>query len=297
MTSNSGFQRSWRCDGKHPFILSAHFGCEWHNNNAGRFSHQCGDRIDHYDDRDSEVRWKSLTRADEVLRCQRSLLRQRGTARTVWVTSSGTATLRRALPLGVTSVEAVFCAKQFVPDEHFGSNYGHDNWNRSGHEHADVLTGGSNAIYIYSGDFNNDGYVDLVVYDSALHTLQVFLGNSSGTFTTGASLATTVYSSWAKDALLMVADINRMEISTWSTDTQDSVSGNGNGHSVQAPPPINSVPRLRSLRLSGGNCHVNGDGKPDIVITCAEYSIVYTLLALEQERFRLVRPRTFPLHW
>ena len=57
---------------------------------------------------------------------------------TVWVTSSGTATLRRALPSWSYQRRSGFCAKQFVPSEHFGSNHGHDNRNRSGHEHADV---------------------------------------------------------------------------------------------------------------------------------------------------------------
>jgi hypothetical protein len=143
------------------------------------------------------------------------------------------------------------------------------------------LTGGSNAIYIYSGDFNNDGYVDLVVYDSALHTLQVFLGNSSGTFTTGASLATTVYSSWAKDAAYwMVADINRDgNLDLVNGYTGQVFLGNGNGtFSAGTTLPSTVCQGYDLSAYQAAIADVNGDGKPDIVITCAEYSIVYTLL-------------------
>ena len=131
---------------------------------------------------------------------------------TVWVTSSGTVTLRRALPTGATSVKAVF-----VPNNSYLASTSAATTVTIIGIDADTstetfLTGGSNASYIYSGDFNNDGYVDLAVYDSVLHTLQIFLGSSNGTFTAGVSLATTVYSSWAKDAAYwMVADINRDE--------------------------------------------------------------------------------------
>jgi len=143
------------------------------------------------------------------------------------------------------------------------------------------LTGGSNASYIYSGDFNNDGYVDLAVYDSVLHTLQIFLGSSSGTFTAGVSLATTVYSSWTLDGgYWMVADINRDgNLDLVNGYTGQVFLGNGNGtFSAGSTLPSTVCQGYDGSAYQAAIADVNGDGKPDIVITCAEYSIVYTLL-------------------
>jgi hypothetical protein len=143
------------------------------------------------------------------------------------------------------------------------------------------LTGGSNASYIYSGDFNNDGYVDLAVHDSVLHTLQVFMGSSSGTFTAGVSLATTVYSSWTLDGgYWMVADINRDgNLDLVNGYTGQVFLGNGNGtFTAGSALPSTVCQGYDSYAYQAAIADVNGDGKPDIVITCAEYSIVYTLL-------------------
>jgi hypothetical protein len=200
---------------------------------------------------------------------------------TVWVTSSGTATLRRALPLGTTSVEAVF-----VPNNSYLTSTSAATTVTITGIDPDTspqtfLTGGSNASYIYSGDFNNDGYVDLAVYDSTLHTLQIFLGSSAGTFTTGVSLATTVYSSWAKDAAYwMVADINRDgNLDLVNGYTGQVFLGNGNGtFSAGSTLPSTACQGYDTSAYQSAIADVNGDGKPDIVITCAEYSNIYTLL-------------------
>ena len=200
---------------------------------------------------------------------------------TVWVTSSGTATLRRALPVGITSVEAVF-----VPNNSYlASTSAVTTVTITGIDPDTVTqtfpTGGSNASYIYSGDFNNDGYVDLVVYDSVLHTLQVFLGSSNGTFNTGVSLAATVYSLWALDgAYWMVADINRDgNLDLVNGYTGQVFLGNGNGtFSAGITLPSTVCQGYDGFAYQSAIADVNGDGKPDIVITCAEDSIVYTLL-------------------
>jgi hypothetical protein len=200
---------------------------------------------------------------------------------TVWVTSSGTATLRRALPLGATSVEAVF-----VPNNSYlASTSAATTVTITGIDPdtstQTFLTGGSNASYIYSGDFNNDGYVDLAVHDSVLHTLQVFMGSSSGTFTAGVSLATTVYSSWTLDGgYWMVADINRDgNLDLVNGYTGQVFLGNGNGtFTAGSALPSTVCQGYDSYAYQAAIADVNGDGKPDIVITCAEYSIVYTLL-------------------
>ena len=200
---------------------------------------------------------------------------------TVWVTGSGTATLRRALPLGATSVEAVF-----VPNNSYLASASAATTVTITGIDPDTstetfLTGGSNASYIYSGDFNNDGYVDLAVYDSVLHTLQIFLGSSNGTFTSGVSLATTVYSTWTKDAAYwMVADINGDgNLDLVNAYTGQVFLGNGNGtFSAGATLPSMVCQGYEFSAYQAAIADVNGDGKPDIVITCAQYSIVYTLL-------------------
>ena len=200
---------------------------------------------------------------------------------TVWVTSSGTATLRRALPLGATSVEAVF-----VPNNSYlASTSAATTVTITGIDPDTSTqmfpTGGSNASYIYSGDFNNDGYVDLAVYDSVLHTLQVFLGSSSGTFTPGVSLATTAYSSWTLDgSYWMVADINRDgNLDLVNGYTGQVFLGNGDGtFSAGTTFPSTMCQGYDTTAYQAAIADVNGDGKPDIVITCSEYSIVYTLL-------------------
>jgi hypothetical protein len=146
---------------------------------------------------------------------------------------------------------------------------------------VEFLSGGSNASYIYSGDFNNDGYVDLAVYDSVLHTLQIFLGSSNGTFTAGVSLATTVYSTWTKDAAYwMVADINGDgNLDLVNGYTGQVFLGNGNGtFSAGTTLPSMACQGYEFSAFQAAIADVNGDGTPDIVITCAQYSIVYTLL-------------------
>ena len=55
------FQRSWRyVDGASSFILVyPALAASGTTTTLAYFSNQCGDRVDHYDDRDGEVRWKS----------------------------------------------------------------------------------------------------------------------------------------------------------------------------------------------------------------------------------------------
>jgi phospholipase C len=51
------------------------------------------------------------------------------------------------------------------------------------------LNGGANPTLLATGDFNNDGKLDVAVANGNTHTIQILLGNGDGTFTTGASFS------------------------------------------------------------------------------------------------------------
>jgi MBG domain (YGX type)/Bacterial Ig-like domain (group 3)/FG-GAP-like repeat len=196
----------------------------------------------------------------------------------VWVTSSGTATLRRAMRVGTTNANAVF-----QPNNSYSKSTSSTAAVTVTGVDPDTspltfLSGGSNAHAIYAGDFNNDGYVDLAVADAVLGTLQIFLGSSSGTFTKGVSLSTEVGSYWDSNHWL-VADLNR----DGKLDLLDGFSGLvylGNGDGTFGP-----VATIPSTPCSGSDAHftsaladINGDGKPDIVLSCDLSNNIYTLI-------------------
>jgi Big-like domain-containing protein/VCBS repeat protein len=191
----------------------------------------------------------------------------------VWVTSSGTATLRRALPVGTTSVKAVFQVNNSFATSSSSATAVTVTGTDPDPSPLEFLSGGSNAGAIYAGDFNNDGYVDLAVYDDVLGTLQILLGSSSGTFTVGVSLSVTDGNHW------MVADINR----DGNLDLVNAYSGQvylgaGNG-TFTAGTTMPSTPCAGSDALfTAALADVNGDGKPDVVETCDLSNDIYTLI-------------------
>ena len=200
---------------------------------------------------------------------------------TVWVTSSGTATLRRALPVGTTNVKAVFQVNNSYATSSSSATAVTVTGIDPDTTPLEFLSGGSNAANIYSGDFNNDGYVDLAVCDSTLATLQIFLGSSSGTFTKGVSLPVSECFGW------IVADINRDGnldlINTYNnlsnTYTGMVYLGNGNGtFSAGATLPSTPCRAQTYLYFTAALADVNGDGKPDIVETCDLSNNIYTLI-------------------
>ncbi len=192
---------------------------------------------------------------------------------TVWVTSSGTATLRRALPVGTTNVKAVFQVNNTYATSSSSATAVTVTGIDPDTSPVEFLSGGSNAGAIYAGDFNNDGYVDLAVYDDVLGTLQIFLGSSSNTFTAGVSLPVNDGNHW------MVADINR----DGNLDLVNAYSGQvylgaGNG-TFSAGTTLPSTPCAGSdARFTAAFADVNGDGKPDIVETCDLSNDIYTLI-------------------
>ena len=106
----------------------------------------------------------------------------------VWVTTSGTATLRRTLPSGTNNVKAVYQAMNSYATSSSGAQAVVAVGPRIPVTTANTFpTLGSSAIAIATGDFNNDGFPDLAIADQS-GNIQIFLGKGDGTFTAGASI-------------------------------------------------------------------------------------------------------------
>jgi hypothetical protein len=179
---------------------------------------------------------------------------------TVWVTTRGTATLRRTLAPGTTNVKAIFKATTSYATSSSSTT-------------AVVVTGqqtiatsantfptlGSNAAGIASGDFNNDGYPDLAIADDS-GTIQIFLGNGDGTFTTGASINPFVSGGSGLGVSLATADFNGDGNLDLVVNGHYILLGNGDGTftvGTPAPSVVGSDAKVADF---------NHDGKADIVV-------------------------------
>ena len=181
---------------------------------------------------------------------------------TVWVTTSGTATLRRTLPSGTTNVKAVFQATKSYSTS-------------SSSAQAVVVIGaqipvttantfpilGSSAVAFATGDFNNDGISDLAIADQT-GNIQIFLGCGDGTFTTGVSI-NPLYEGEGVGIMpsLATGDFNRDGNLDIVYNGHHILLGNGDGTFTVSPTPI--------LNIYGTNAQVadfNHDGIADIVV-------------------------------
>jgi FG-GAP-like repeat/Bacterial Ig-like domain (group 3) len=178
----------------------------------------------------------------------------------VWVTTSGTATLRRTLAAGTTSVKAMYQATNSYATS-------------SSSAQAVVVTGqqptitsantfptlGANAAGIVTGDFNNDGYPDLAVADDS-GTIQIFLGNGDGTFTTGSSIQPFVSGGTGEGVSLAAADFNGDGNLDLVVNGHYILLGKGDGTFTVGTPAPNAVGTIAQV------ADFNRDGLADIVV-------------------------------
>jgi len=118
---------------------------------------------------------------------------------------------------------------------------------------------GSNAAGIVSGDFNNDGYPDLAIADDS-GTIQIFLGNGNGTFTTGASIRPFVSGGTGLGVSLATADFNGDGNLDLVANGHYILLGKGDGtFTIGTPTALGSS-------YGAQVADFNGDGHADIVV-------------------------------
>jgi hypothetical protein len=116
---------------------------------------------------------------------------------------------------------------------------------------------GSNAAGIVSGDFNNDGYPDLAIADDS-GTIQIFLGNGDGTFTTGASIRPFVSGGTGLGVSLATADFNGDGNLDLVANGHYILLGKGDGtFTIGTPTALGGIAQVADF---------NGDGHADIVV-------------------------------
>ena len=188
---------------------------------------------------------------------------------TVWMTQSGTATLRRALPVGTTNVRAVFQGTNSYPpsSSHITSvtvsGLGSVSATQS------FATGQSITKSLVSGDFNNDGYPDLLAIEDT-GSIALFLGRGNGTFVAGPEPSFNGSNgSWA------TGDFDR-------DGTLDLVGGTplrifkGNGDGTFTPGqvlPVIDAGNIKDTLVVVGD--FNGDGRADIAVLSGNTSSRY----------------------
>src|SRR5262249_42459256 len=122
---------------------------------------------------------------------------------------------------------------------------------------------GPNPQVVVTGDFNNDGHLDLATANAAGNTVSVLLGDGRGGFG-----AANHFAAGTNPVSLAVGDFNNDRNLDLATVTQGRVSvllGNGDG--TFRPPTNLNVP---SYALSVAVGDFNSDGNTDLVVSAPD---------------------------
>ena len=190
----------------------------------------------------------------------------------VWLSSSGTAILRRALPAGTTSVAAVFQGTTSTAASYTTSTSAVQSVVVTGQgptiTSANTFpTLGSSAVGIVAGDFNNDGHPDLAIADAS-GTIQVFLGDGAGAFTTGVSFNPFTGGGSGEGVSLATADFNGDGNLDLAVNGHYILLGKGDGTFTTGTPAPNAAGTIAQV------ADFNGDGHADIVVYSGGFTVL-----------------------
>ena len=138
-----------------------------------------------------------------------------------------------------------------------------------------VATSTSSSRLLAIGDFNNDGFQDLVASNAGLDQVAVLLGNGDGTFNS-ASYYATASQPWN----IVVGDINKDGIQDLAVASDGGTNitvllGKANG--TFKPAIYVATPGSQVGSVAIGD--FNGDGYPDLATSSAPENSIYVMLS------------------